>query len=204
MCVAGCATRHPEAMTPLAPVAASVIWRIEEGDLLKVRVYGQTELNSEPIVNEHGTAFFPGLGRVVVAGLSNDSLESTLTAAYGKIIRNPAVQVTMQREITLYGQVRTPGIYAIEPGATLLGIMARAGGQSASGAAPEVMLEKSDGRRFLMPREARIGSIDVHRTDAVYMSAEGFFSKNASALSATSLVVSTLSTIIGLVLIISR
>ena len=55
LCVAGCATRRPEAMIPLAPVAGSVIWRLEEGDLIKTRIYGQAELTGEPIVTTNGT-----------------------------------------------------------------------------------------------------------------------------------------------------
>jgi uncharacterized lipoprotein YajG len=31
----GCATRRPESLTPLAPVASQIIWKIEEGDMLK-------------------------------------------------------------------------------------------------------------------------------------------------------------------------
>jgi polysaccharide export outer membrane protein len=202
--VAGCATRRPEALVPIAPVASSVIWKLEEGDILKVRVYQQPDLSSEPLVNPAGSAFFPGLGRLSVVGMTLDSLEVILTAQYGKLIRNPAVQVTMQREITLYGQVRTPGIYSVEPSMTLMGVVARAGGQATQNSTPEVMLEKADGRRMLMPREARVGTLDLHRGDAVLLSEQGFLQKNATAISASSLIASMLTSVISLILIISR
>jgi polysaccharide export outer membrane protein len=199
-----CATRQPETGMPIVPVAPNVVWRIEEGDLIRVKVYGQADLTSDPIVNPNGTAFFPGIGRLPVTGLSLDSLEAVLTAHYAKLIRGPAVQVSMAREITMYGSVRTPGVYAADPGATLLGLMVRAGGQATTGSTPEMRLEKADGRRFLMPREARVGSIDIHRNDAVLLADPSFFQRNATAIGATSLVVTTLSTMIGLILLVSR
>ena len=207
--VVGCATRHPEALASLAPIAATNIWRIEEGDLLKTKVFRNAELNAEATVAPNGTAFFPGLGRLHVAGLSADSLEALLNARYAMLVKEPAVQVTMQREVTLLGQVRLPGVYAVDPGSTLLALAARAGGQTgingtAGSGTMELRLETADGRRLLLPREARLGAIDVHKTDAINLAEQGFFNRNASTIQASSLVVSTLSGLIGLILILSR
>ena len=207
--IVGCATRHPEALAPFAPIAATNIWRIEEGDLLKTRVFRSPELNAEPTVGPNGTAFFPGLGRLKVVGISVDSLEALLNTRYATLVREPAVQVTMQREVTLYGQVRSPGVYAADPGTTLLALSARAGGQIGStGAAGsgvlEVRLETADGRRLLLPREARLGTIDLHRSDAINMVEQSFFTRNATTIQASSLVVTSLSALIGLILIVTR
>lgn len=207
--VAGCATRYPAALAPLAPISATNIWRIEEGDLLKTRVFRNAELNAEPTVGPNGTAFFPGLGRLHVVGISVDSLETLLNARYATLVREPAVQVTMQREVTLYGQVRTPGVYAVDPGTTLLALSARAGGQTgyngnAGSGTLSVRLETADGRRLLLPREARLGTIDLHRSDAINLVEESFFTRNATTIQASSLVVSTLTALISLILIVSR
>lgn len=202
--VAGCATRHPEALAPVAPVAASIIWRIEPGDVLRSRVFRNPELDAEPTVSPNGTAFFPGLGRIAVAGISLDSLEAMLNARYATLVREPAVQVTMNRDITLYGQIRSPGVYAADPGMTMLALVAKAGGQTSSGASSEVILETSDGRQLLLPREARLGTLDVHRGDAVRFADQSFFLRNATTIGASSLVITTLSTLIGLVLLVSR
>lgn len=202
---AACATRRREGIIPVAPVSAGVVWVIEEGDLLKVRVYRNEGYNGEPVVSANGTAFFAGLGRVAVGGLTIDSLEALLNARYGTLVREPAVQVSVQREITMYGQIRAPGVYAADPATTLLALVARAGGQSGSGGgSPEVTLEKADGRRFLLPREARLGSLDIHRQDAVYFADQSFFLRNATAIQASSVVVTTLSALLGLILTVSR
>ena len=67
-----------------------------------------------------------------------------------------------------------------------------------------VRLETADGRRLLLPREARLGTIDLHRSDAINLVEGGFFTRNASAIQASSIVVSTLTALISLILIVSR
>jgi protein involved in polysaccharide export with SLBB domain len=152
-----------------------------------------------------GTAFFPGLGRISVAGLSIDSLESMLNTRYAtQVVRGAAVQVTMTRELTLYGSVRAPGVYAASPGMTILGFVAKSGGQTSAGASPEAHLETADGRRFLLPREARLGTIEMHRTDALVLAEQGFLQRNASTIGAASLFVSMLSTLVSVALLVSR
>jgi protein involved in polysaccharide export with SLBB domain len=203
--LAGCATRRPELAIEIAPVAAATVWRLEPGDLLKTRVFRSPDLSAEPTVSADGSAYFPALGRLRVSGLTIDSLETELNVRYSTLLRgDPGVQVSMSREITFYGQVRAPGIYAMEPGTTLLGLVARAGGQTGALATPTLTLETSEGRRFLLPRGARLGGLDVHRTDAIYLAEEGFFLRNASTIGATTVVVQMLSTLVGLLVLVSR
>ena len=201
----GCATRRPESVVPPAPVSRDVIWRVEEGDLLRVRVFGHPDLDAEPIVSGNGTALLPGLGRVGVSGLTSDSLEGLLNARYAeKVVRGAAVQVTMQREITLYGAARAPGVYAAPPGMSILSFMARYGGTQAQGQMPDVFLETSDGRRMSLPKEARLGTIEIHRGDALIVSESSWFVRNQNTLAATSLVISMLTTILTLGFAVSR
>jgi polysaccharide export outer membrane protein len=200
-----CASRRPEAIVPPAPIARDIIWRVEEGDLLRVRVFGHAELDAEPTVSLNGTALLPGLGRVAVAGLTSDSLEGLLNARYSeRVVRGAAVQVTMQREITLYGAARSPGVYAAPPGMSILSFMARYGGAQAQGEMPDVYLETSDGRRMSLPREARLGTIELHRGDALIVTESSWFVRNQNVLTATNLVVSLLTTILTLSFAVSR
>ncbi len=202
--LAGCATRYPASLAPVAPIASSVIWRIEPGDALKMRVFRNPELDADPNVTANGTAYFPGIGRIPVAGLSLDSLESVLNARYATLVRDPAVQVTMTRDLTLYGQIRTPGVYPAEPGATILSLIARAGGQAGSSGTPDVTLETADGRVLTLPREARLGTLDLHRTDAILFTESSFIVRHSGTIQASSVIATTISTLISLILIVSR
>lgn len=202
--VGGCATRTVQPAAPVAPVAANIIWRIEEGDIIKTRVYRQPDLAAEPIVSAAGTAFFPGLGRVHVAGLTVDSVEVLLNARYSVLVREPAVQVTMQRELVLYGQVRLPGVYPVDPGTTLVGLLARAGGPTNPGDDQGITLERADGKRLALPREARLGGVDIKRADAIRVEELNFFLRNSSNLQAGNILFATISTLLGLIVFISR
>jgi polysaccharide export outer membrane protein len=192
------------ALAPVAPVAAGIVWTIEPNDLLKVKVFRDPELSSEPLVNEHGIAYFPGVGRLDVSGLTRDSLELLLNARYGATLREPAVQVTLQRELTVQGQVRSPGIYAVDAGTTLTGLMVKAGGQSTSGAAVDVTLDQASGRRLRLPREARLGALDIHRSDAIMVLEQGFFARNGNSIYQSTVILAALSSIIGLVSLLTR
>ncbi len=199
-----CATRRTEAAMAVVPVASSVIWRIEEGDLIQTKVFQHPDLAAEPVVGSSGTAFFPGLGQVHILGLSVDSLQSLLNTRYAALVRNSNVQVTLQREITLYGQVRFPGVYPVDPRMTTLALMARAGGPAGAGAAPSATLERADGTRWSLPRAARLGTVELHRNDAVYMAEESFFIRNSATIGATQVVMNLLATVVGLFVFISR
>jgi protein involved in polysaccharide export with SLBB domain len=205
--LSACATRSPTTIAPTAPVAAGIVWRVEEGDILRTKVYTSPDLSAEAVVTANGTAFFPAVGRLPVAGLTLDSLETLLNARYAtQVVRNAAVQVTMLRDITLLGQVRSPGIYPSDPNTTLMGLLARAGGQATAGGStsPQVYLELSDGRRLVLPREARLGSVDMHRRDAIFLDETSFFARNATALQATAVAMSIISALVSLLAATTR
>ena len=203
--LSGCATRVPESARAFAVVAAGVVWRVEEGDIIKTKVYGSADLSAETPVNANGTAFFPAIGRVMIAGLSLDSLETLLNAKYAtQVVRNAAVQVTMLRDITIYGQVRSPGVYPSDPSVTLVGLMARAGGQlSPTATVPDIYVE-SNGKRLALPREARLGSVDLHRRDAIFLDEQNYFARNAAALQATSVILNVITVIVTLLSVSTR
>jgi protein involved in polysaccharide export with SLBB domain len=144
------------------------------------------------------------LGQIHILGLSVDSLQSLLNSRYSTLVRNSNVQVTLQREITLYGQVRFPGVYPVDPGMTTLALMAKAGGPAGAGSAPSATLERADGTRWSLPRSARLGTVEVHRNDAVYMAEESFFIRNSATIGATQVVMNLLATVVGLFVFISR
>lgn len=204
--VSACAVRRPiPTVTPI-PVAPGVVWKIEPYDMLKVRVYREPDLNGEPQVAPDGSAFITGVGRVHVAGLTTDSLESMLTTRYKTVLREPVVQVTMQRELTIYGQVRAPGVYAIDPASTVQNLLVRGGGTQAQAGVGDfdMTLETSRGERFSMPREARLGTLDIHRSDAIRMTDPSFFSRNATNITAAQVMASVITTLVSVIVIFTR
>jgi len=200
----GCATRRPPVQMTEMPVSRTIVWRVEEGDALRVKIYREPDLSGETAVNVGGTAYLAGIGRINVEGLSLDSLQTDLAARYGRFLVDPAVDVTVQRDIVVYGQVRAPGVYLVDPGMTVLGLLSKAGGASGQGRDPILTLVKADGQQYRLPREARLATMNISRSDAVFVQEASVFARNQQSLGALTLAVTLATSILGLLLILAR
>src|SRR5476649_2131958 len=89
--LAACATRRPVMEIPDAPRSIVPVWKLETGDLITTKIYREADLSSQTSVDQSGNAYFPGLGRVPVAGLTMDALQVDLTARYDKLVVDAAV-----------------------------------------------------------------------------------------------------------------
>jgi protein involved in polysaccharide export with SLBB domain len=199
-----CATRRPELLTPPAPIAALPMWKLEVGDQIKTRIYREPDLAGDATVGANGTAYFPGIGRVAVQGMSLDELQADLAVRYSKMIVDAAVDASFSREVVVYGQVRIPGVYLVDPGTTVLGLIAKAGGASGPGKSPILTLVKADGRQLSLTREARLALVDISHGDAIFVQDDTFFGRNASNLSSLVLVATALLALISITSILGR
>lgn len=186
------------------PVARTIAWRVSEGDILRVRIYREPELSGESVVNVGGSAYFAGLGRIHVEGLTLDSLQAEISGRYAKFLVDAAVDVTLQRDIVVYGQARAPGVYLVDPSTTVLGLLAKAGGVGSQSRDPVLTLVKADGRQFSLPREARLAMMDVSRSDAVYVQEASVFARNRESLGAVTLAVTLATSVLGLIFFVAR
>lgn len=199
--LAGCATRRPETAIPEAPRSIVPVWKLETGDQIATKIYREPDLSSQTLVSQSGEAYFPGLGRVKVAGMTMDSLQAELTNRYDKLVIDAAVDAVMNRDIVIYGQVRSPGVYTVDPALTVLGLLAKAGGASGTGRSPLLTLVKGDGRQFRLSREVRLSSLDIVHGDAVYVQEESFIGRNAQNLGTFTLVATLVLSVTSIILI---
>jgi hypothetical protein len=199
-----CATRRPELRIPDAPRSIIPVWKLETGDMITTKIYREPDLASQTQVNESGQAYFPGLGRVQVAGLTMDSLQVDLMNRYNKIVIDPAVDAVMTRDIVIYGQVRSPGVYNVDPAQTVLGLVAKAGGALGTGKSPRLMLVKGDGRQFNLPREVRLSTLDIVHGDAIWVQDESFLTRNGANLSGFTIIATLILTVGSLFILVSR
>ena len=202
--VTACATRRPEQLTPPAPIAALPIWKLEVGDQIKSRIYREPDLAGDATVAANGTAYFPGIGRVAVQGMSLDELQIDLAARYSKMIVDAAVDASFAREVVVYGQVRTPGVFLVDPGTTVLGLISKAGGATGPGKVPILTLVKADGRQQALTREARLALIDIARGDAIFVQDDTFFGRNSQNLASFVLVATAILALISITSIFGK
>lgn len=117
------------------PVLAAIDnnYMVGDGDVLKVAVYGNPDLDATVRVSSDGTILFPLLGQVKIGGLNvaqvSDHLAKKLADGY---LVNPQVSVFVEefrsKKAIIIGQVRTPGLYELSGPTSVLELISKAGG----------------------------------------------------------------------------
>jgi polysaccharide export outer membrane protein len=106
------------------------------GDVISVRVAGETDLSGNFTINNAGEVILPLLGPVGVADKTTEACQEVLKIALSKsLLKQPVVSVSVEtfRPISVMGEVRVPGIYPFAPGRTVKAAVAQAGGYGVPG-----------------------------------------------------------------------
>jgi polysaccharide export outer membrane protein len=114
-------------------------YRVGPGDLLDVRVFGQSDLNSTVEVDEDGNiSSLPFIEEPIPAKCRNEKeIQKAITDAYAKYIVKPRVSVRVlerhsRQPASIFGAVRTPKSMALTRRIRLHELLASAGGITAS------------------------------------------------------------------------
>jgi polysaccharide export outer membrane protein len=162
---AACGSRIPTVLAPLPDRP----WTVLPGDEVRVRVYREPELSGQFVVTGKGDVYIPGLGRIVAAGMTADSLSAHITAGYTKRIIDAIVDVGLIRSLPVLGQVSAPGIYQAEPTMSVQQIVGKAGGiRGSSLRTPTFLLQKGrDGTRYSLAADLRLDRVAIDEGDAI-------------------------------------
>ncbi len=113
---------------------------LDDGDMVRISVYGNPDLTTEAKVSATGMLNFPLIGEVRVGGLSSPEAERLIEERLVSegFLRQAQVNVIVLQakgqQVSILGQVMKPGKYSIESGArTLFDFIALSGGVSAKG-----------------------------------------------------------------------
>ena len=94
-------------------------------------IYNSNEVYGKwVLVNESGVASLPKIGAVKLGGLTTTEAADHLKGPYSKFIKDPIIVVkVLNREVTILGEVATPGNYLLEKESnTLFELLGKAGG----------------------------------------------------------------------------
>lgn len=108
-------------------------YRIGKGDVLRISVYQQPDLDKLVRVSNQGRIVLPLIGPVVAKGETTDGMakkiETLLSEGY---LVNPNVSVYIEefrsQKVTILGSVNQPGLYEISGEISFLELVSRAGG----------------------------------------------------------------------------
>lgn len=178
------------AVATLDPVHAATAksapsqYRLGPGDVIRVNVFRNPDLQVESRVTEDGGITYPLLGDVRVGGLSVPDAEETIARRLrdGGFVQQPQVNILIlqmrAQQVSVLGMVNRPGRYPIEVASTrLTDILAQAGGPAPGGADNVVLIGRRGGKAITvnvdLPRLINSGGrdqdVEVQGGDLIYV-----------------------------------
>lgn len=138
-----------------ADAKKAYVHRLQLADRVRVAVYQEDDLTSVVRIDARGTINLPLLGEIGIGGLTVPEAQETIQRAYreNRYLRNPQVTLSVEeyapREVSIHGQVRSPGRYSLpnESTFTVEELVTKAGGLNdiAKGGAVSVRRTLPDG-----------------------------------------------------------
>jgi polysaccharide biosynthesis/export protein len=145
-------------------------YRIGNGDVLQISVWGEAELTKTVTVRPDGKISLPLINEVHVTGLTSLDARELLNQRFAQFIRNPQASVSVaeihSNLVYVTGRIRRPGAYPLAGSLNVVQLIARAGGL-ADHAKPKLVyvLRQPGGSRLNVNYkdviEGRRGSRDV-------------------------------------------
>ena len=117
--------------------------RVDVGDVLKIRVFGEEDLTLDARIRSDGLISYPFLGELRIAGLTTSEIERLIADGLrGDYLINPRVNITVTQYRLFYinGEVETPGGYEYRPGLTVHRAISIAGGFTERAARSKIYL----------------------------------------------------------------
>ena len=119
-------------------------YQVQTGDVMSLDFAFTPKFNQTVTVNPDGYIALQGVGDIHIGGETVPQIQSDVEKAYGKILRNPEVSVTLKQFENPYflamGEVAHPGKYNIEGNTTVAEAVAMAGGFTPKAKHSDVLL----------------------------------------------------------------
>ena len=125
---------------------------LRAGDALRIVVFREKELTGEYLIDGRGELQIPGCCVILAAGLDPTQVKDSLKAAL--VLRglvSPDIAVQPLIRVSVLGEIRTPALYPVDPGISLIQLVTIAGGPTPS----------ANLRRTRVVREGRVFEVDL-------------------------------------------
>jgi len=122
-------TRHP-----VSRAYGDSEFRLGPDDVIEVTVYQDKELDRTVPVRPDGKISLPLIGEMTASGKSATELQKEIAQRLKQFVADPTVTVVVKEvnspKVSVLGEVKNPNMYKIKDRATLLDIIALAGGET--------------------------------------------------------------------------
>ncbi|NJD18811.1 MAG: hypothetical protein FIA95_05960 [Gemmatimonadetes bacterium] len=161
--------------------------RILPGDLIRLQVWREPDWNGDFLVDQFGVAALPLGGDLAVEGMTQRELKEKLRQAFAREIREPLLQVLVLKRIRVLGEVRSPGVFTLDPTSSVADALALAGGRSSQGRSDRVLLRRAGQvitANVLV--DTRLAELAIQTGDELSVPERPWISRNAPTVIGTS------------------
>jgi protein involved in polysaccharide export with SLBB domain len=193
----GCASSRELAVADLG-LQGNADAPVIPGDRVEVRIWTAPDMSNTFVIDENGKVVLPTLGPVQAAGIPAGRLQDSIRTAYAEVVRDPAVRVSVQRRISVMGEVARPGVYMADLTMVVSDVIAQAGGLT-GGADPGKIMVYRDGVEYQISQRDRseYTLAGLRSGDQILVRPRSFWARNPAV------VVSTIGSTVSLLAILA-
>lgn len=161
---------------------------LRPGDVIKLTVWREKDMTGEFLINEQGVVTLPLLGPKQATGISVAELRAAWLEEFSTHLRNPAIEITPLRRISVLGEVNSPGQYQVDPTISLAGVVALAHGPTGAGNLRHIRILR-DGKTIHERARAEftLANVDVRSGDQIFVERRSWISRNSGFFISTAL-----------------
>lgn len=131
-------------------------YEVQPGDVLRISVWREEDLDQQVLVRPDGGFSFPLAGDVSAVGRTVDELRAELADRLARFIPDLVVTVSVQEingnKIFVIGQVNEPGEFVVNPRVDVMQALSLAGGTTAFASPNDIfVLRREDGGQRTFP-----------------------------------------------------
>jgi protein involved in polysaccharide export with SLBB domain len=157
---------------------------LRPGDIVRLNIWREESLSGEFPVAQDGSVVLPRIGRWDVTTEPPDVLRDRMLEHFQKYLRNPSIEITFLRRITVTGAVRDPGVKHVDPTMTVAEALGMAGGTTPDGATDRVVLMRGDEEIQTVTDRMRIADTPLRSGDQLYVPERRWSSRNQGVVAA--------------------
>ena len=202
--VVACAPATPRGGSVVPTPRGTYTWSVEPGDVVRLKNWGAPEQSGDLIVNERGIVLVPTVGRISVQGMAPDSLERRVVSAFSGRVDPSRVEVQVLRPIALTGGVKQPSVQLADASASVLSLMAKAGGAVRVGGDSRVFVVRTGAPTREVSVADRIGDLDLRSSDQLYVQDPPFAIRNDASIRAAYSIVQFAATLLTMFYLIRQ
>lgn len=120
-----------------------VYW-VKPGDVLRISVWGEPELQATVLVTPDGSFSFPLAGHIDAAQKTAAELQDIVSERLKEFISDPAVSVALEQingnAIYVLGQVNSPGVFVLTRAVDVMQALSMAGGTTPFAALNDILI----------------------------------------------------------------